>query len=50
MDFSTIILLLFAMMAVQPLLIGRWYSFQRAQAIRNIERKHGTRVITMIHR
>jgi hypothetical protein len=38
------------MMAVQPLLIGRWYSFQRAQAIRNIERKHGTRVITMIYR
>ena len=37
-------------MALQPLLMGRWYAMRRAQAIRAIEKEHGTRVITMIHR
>ena len=37
-------------MALQPLLMGRWYALRRAQAIRAIEKKHHTRVITMIHR
>ena len=37
-------------MALQPLLMGRWYAIRRAQAIRAIEKEHGTRVITMIHR
>jgi len=37
-------------MMLQPLLIGRWYAVRRAQAIRAIERMHGSRVITMIHR
>jgi len=37
-------------MALQPLLMGRWYAMRRAQAIRAVEKEHGTRVITMIHR
>lgn len=49
-DFSTIILLLFALLALQPLLTGRWFAARRAQAIRAIEKAHGSRVITMIHR
>lgn len=49
-DFSLIIFLFFAFMVIQPLLMGRWYGVQRAQAIRKIEKTHGTRVITMIHR
>ncbi|MBI1385235.1 MAG: hypothetical protein GC150_10020 [Rhizobiales bacterium] len=50
LDFSTIIFLLFALMALQPLLMGRWFAMQRARAIAAIEKAHGTRVITMIHR
>jgi ClpP class serine protease len=49
-DFSTIIWILIALMAFQPLLMGRWYAVKRVQAIRAIERKRGSRVITMIHR
>ena len=49
-DFSSIFFVVIALMALQPLLMGRWYALRRAQAIRAIERKHGTRVITMIHR
>jgi len=49
-DFSSIIFIVFAIMALQPLLMGRWYALRRAQAIRAIEKDHGTRVITMIHR
>lgn len=49
-DFSSIIFIVFVIMALQPLLMGRWYTLRRAQAIRAIESKHGTRVITMIHR
>lgn len=30
--------------------MGRWFATRRAQAIRAIERAHGSRVITMIHR
>jgi ClpP class serine protease len=37
-------------MLLQPLFMGRWYAVRRAQAIRAIERSHGSRVITMIHR
>ncbi len=50
MDFSTLIFLIFVFMALQPILTGRWYAFQRENAIRAIEKAHGTRVITMIHR
>jgi ClpP class serine protease len=49
-DFSSIFFILIAVMALQPLLMGRWYAMRRAQAIRAIEKEHGTRVITMIHR
>lgn len=50
LDFSTLIFLFFIFMTLQPLLTGRWYSVQRGQAIRAIEKSHGARVITMIHR
>jgi ClpP class serine protease len=50
LDFSTLIFLFFVFMTLQPLLTGRWYSVQRGQGIRAIEKAHGTRVITMIHR
>jgi ClpP class serine protease len=49
-DFSSLIWILIAAMALQPLLTGRWFSLKRAQAIRAIEKAHGSRVITMIHR
>jgi ClpP class serine protease len=49
-DFSSVLFTLFAIMALQPLLTGRWYSMRRAQAIRAMEKEQGTRVITMIHR
>ncbi len=49
-DFSSILLILFAVMALQPMLMARWFGVKRAQAIAAIERAHGTRVITMIHR
>jgi len=49
-DFSSIFFVLIAIMALQPLLMGRWYAMRRAQAIRAMEKEHNTRVITMIHR
>jgi ClpP class serine protease len=49
-DFSTLLWVLVLVMVLQPLLMGRWHSVRRAQAIRAIEKAHGTRVITMIHR
>ena len=50
LDFSSLLWILFIVMALQPLLMGRWYAVRRAQAIRAIEKAHGTRVITMIYR
>ena len=49
-DFSTLIWVAIAILALQPLLMGRWYAVRRAQAIRAVEVENGTRVITMIHR
>ena len=49
-DVSSILWLVLAVVILQPLLVGRWLAFQRAQAIRALEKAHGTRVITMIHR
>jgi len=49
-DFSSLFWMLFLVIALQPLLMGRWYAARRAQAIRAVEKEHGTRVITMIHR
>jgi len=50
LDFSSLIWIFIAVLALQPLLMGRWYSVKRAQAIRAIEKARGSRVITMIHR
>jgi ClpP class serine protease len=49
-DFSTLIWIFIAFMALQPMLMGRWLSFNRLKAIQAIEKARGTRVITMIHR
>ena len=49
-DFSSLIWILIAGMALQPILMGRWYALKCAQAIAAVEKLHGTRVITMIHR
>ena len=49
-DFSSLLWIFIAIMVLQPLLTGRWYALRRAQAIRAIEKSHGSRVITMIHR
>jgi ClpP class serine protease len=49
-DFTSLIWVLIAIMALQPVVMGRWYAVRRAQAIRAVERGHGSRVITMIHR
>src|SRR6516164_3444826 len=50
LDFSNVIWILLALLALQPLLAGRWLSMNRAQAIRAIQRSRRSRVITMIHR
>jgi len=49
-DFSTLIWILLALMALQPLLTGRWFAYNRLKAIQSIEKARGSRVITMIHR
>src|SRR5262250_2266875 len=49
-DFSTLFWIFIAITLLQPLFTARWYAVRRAQAIRAIEKLHGTRVITMIHR
>jgi ClpP class serine protease len=49
-DFSSLFWIFIVIMVLQPLLAARWYVVRRAQVIRAIEKLHGTRVITMIHR
>jgi ClpP class serine protease len=49
-DLSSLIWIAIIAMALQPLLMGRWFAIRREQAIRSIEKAHETRVITMIHR
>jgi len=49
-DLSSLFWLAIIAFALQPLLMGRWFAVRRAQAIGAIEKAHGTRVITMIHR
>jgi ClpP class serine protease len=49
-DLSSLFWIFIAIMVLQPLFTQRWYVVRRAQAIRAIEKSHGTRVITMIHR
>ena len=50
MDLSYLLWIAIALIALQPILMGRWFAYQRMQTIRSIEAKRGTRVITMIHR
>ena len=49
-DFSSLFWVFIVIMVLQPLFTARWYVVRRAQAIRAIEKLHGARVITMIHR
>jgi ClpP class serine protease len=49
-DFSTLFWIFIVITVLQPLFTARWYVVRRAQAIRAVEKLHGTRVITMIHR
>lgn len=49
-DFLSLVWIAIIVMALQPLLMGRWFALRRARAIGVIEKAHGTRVITMIHR
>jgi ClpP class serine protease len=48
--FSSLFWIIIVIMLLQPLFAARRYAVRRAQAIRAIEKLHGTRVITMIHR
>ena len=41
-DFTSILFILIAIMALQPLIMGRWYALRRAQAIRAIEKAMGS--------
>jgi len=49
-DVTTILLLIFAVLALQPILTGRLMAMRRADAIGKLEKETGARVITMIHR
>ncbi|GAW35169.1 serine dehydrogenase proteinase [Roseovarius sp. A-2] len=49
-NFSTLIFLVFLALVLQPVLTGRMYALRRVQAIRSIEKRRCSRVITMIHR
>src|SRR5262245_18412323 len=42
-DLSSLFWVLLVVIALQPLLTGRWYTMRRVQAIRAIERAHGAR-------
>jgi ClpP class serine protease len=50
LDFSSLIWIVILIVALQPLIMGRWFAMQRMRAIRAIEQAHGSRLITMIHR
>jgi ClpP class serine protease len=49
-DFSSLIWIALALLALQPIMMGRWFALKRTQAIAAIEKMNGSRVITMIHR
>lgn len=49
-SFSNLIFIVLAVMLLQPLLSGRIFAIRREQAIRSIEKKRHSRIITMIHR
>ena len=50
LDFSTLLWIVFAIIALQPIVTTRLFAARRAAAIRAIEAKNSSRVITMIHR
>lgn len=49
-DLATLILLAVLAVMLQPVLAGRFFALRREQAIRAIQRRRRSRVITMIHR
>src|SRR6056297_1218968 len=49
-NLSTLLVLAFLAMMLQPLMTGRMFALRRARAIRSIETRRRSRVITMIHR
>lgn len=50
MEFSSLFWIVLAVIALQPMLMARWLTYQRLQMIASIEQRRGTRVITMLHR
>jgi ClpP class serine protease len=50
MDVSSIIWLIFLLSTIQPLVQQRYLLARRIQAIHRLERRRGSRVITLIHR
>lgn len=50
MDISSIIWLIFLLSTIQPLMQQRYLLARRIQAIHRLERRRGSRVITLIHR
>ena len=50
LNLSTLIILAFLAMMLQPIMTGRLFALRRASAIRSIETRRRSRVITMIHR
>ena len=50
MDITSIIWLIFVLSTIQPLLQQRVLLTRRLSAIHRLERKRGSRVITLIHR
>ena len=49
-DFGTLILIFFIFSTILPMLKQRMIEMERIRLIRSIEKKRGSRVITMIHR
>jgi len=49
-NFTSYIWVVLLILALQPLITDRLRTMQRQNAIRTVERRQGTRVITMIHR
>jgi ClpP class serine protease len=45
-----LIWLFFVLSSIQPMLQQRYLTYQRGAALRALEKRHGSRVITMIHR
>ncbi len=50
MTFVDLIWLFFLLSSLQAMLAQRWLVAQRVQALRALEKRNGSRVITLIHR